>query len=77
MKKSKSEELEEIILESGIKIRPVYGPQDIKDLNYEKEMAPPGEYPFTRGIHPFMYRWRPWTMRQYSGFGTAKVRIFI
>ena len=72
MKKSRSDELEEVILESGIKVKPVYGPEDTKDLKYEKEIGQPGEYPFTRGIHPLMYRKRPWTMRQYSGFGTAK-----
>jgi len=72
MKKSKSEELEEVILESGIKVKPVYGPEDTKNLKHEKEIGQPGEYPFTRGIHPLMYRKRPWTMRQYSGFGTAK-----
>ncbi|UCC41625.1 MAG: methylmalonyl-CoA mutase [Candidatus Aminicenantes bacterium] len=72
MKKSKSDELSDVILESGIKVRPVYGPEDIKDLKFEEEIGQPGEYPFTRGIHPLMYRKRPWTMRQYSGFGTAK-----
>jgi len=72
MKKSKSEELKEIILESGIKVKPVFGPEDIKEIDYEKEIGQPGEYPFTRGIHPLMYCKRPWTMRQYSGFGTAK-----
>jgi len=72
MKKPKSEELKEVILESGIKVKPVYSPEDIKDINFEKEIGQPGDYPFTRGIHPFMYRKRPWTMRQYSGFGTAK-----
>ncbi|TEU07333.1 MAG: methylmalonyl-CoA mutase, partial [Candidatus Aminicenantes bacterium] len=73
MKKShKPKEIKEIILESGIKVKPVYGPEDIKDLNYEKDIGQPGEYPFTRGIHPLMYRKRPWTMRQYSGFGTAR-----
>ncbi|MBE9522772.1 MAG: methylmalonyl-CoA mutase, partial [Proteobacteria bacterium] len=56
MKKSdKPEEIKEIILESGIKVKPVYGPEDIKDLNYEKDIGQPGEYPFTRGIHPLMY----------------------
>ncbi len=72
MKKPKSDELEEIILESGIKVKPVYGPEDIKDLNFEEQIGQPGEFPFTRGIHPLMYRKRPWTMRQYSGFGTAR-----
>lgn len=72
MSKPKTDELKEVILESGIKVKPVYGPEHIKDSNYEKEIGPPGEYPFTRGIHPLMYCKRPWTMRQYSGFGTAK-----
>jgi methylmalonyl-CoA mutase N-terminal domain/subunit len=72
MNKSKPEGLKEVILESGVKVKPVYGPDDIKDLNYEKDIGLPGEYPFTRGIHPLMYRKRPWTMRQYSGFGSAK-----
>jgi methylmalonyl-CoA mutase N-terminal domain/subunit len=72
MSKPKSDELKEVILESGIKVRPVYGPEDIKDTDYDQEIGQPGAYPFTRGIHPLMYRQRPWTMRQYSGFGTAK-----
>ena len=72
MKGWNSEELKEVILESGIEVKPVYGPEDIKDLNFAQDIGRPGEYPFTRGIHPLMYRKRPWTMRQYSGFGTAK-----
>ncbi|NIM18727.1 MAG: methylmalonyl-CoA mutase [Candidatus Latescibacteria bacterium] len=72
MAKSKKEDIEEVVLESGIKVKPVYGPEDIKDLDYEREIGRPGEFPFTRGIHPLMYRQRPWTMRQYSGFGSAK-----
>lgn len=72
MSNSKPEELKEVILESGIKVKPVYGPEDIKDIDFEKEVGQPGEYPFTRGIHPLMYRKRPWTMRQYSGFAGAK-----
>lgn len=72
MNKTNSEELREVILESGIKVKPVYGPQDLRDIDFEKDIGRPGEYPFTRGIHPLMYRQRPWTMRQYSGFGTAR-----
>ncbi len=71
MKKRESDELKEVVLESGIEVKPVYGPEDVKDIAFEKDIGLPGEYPFTRGIHPFMYRKRPWTMRQYSGFGTA------
>lgn len=72
MKKSSSEEPEEVVLESGIKVKPVYGPEDTKDLDFDETIGYPGEYPFTRGIHPLMYRKRPWTMRQYSGFGTSR-----
>src|SRR3989338_7677019 len=57
----------EVILESGIPVRPVYGPEDVRGVG---SIGEPGEFPFTRGIHPLMYRRRPWTMRQYAGFGT-------
>jgi methylmalonyl-CoA mutase N-terminal domain/subunit len=72
MKKNKAEEQETVVLESGIAVKSVYGPEDTKDLDFEEKIGRPGEYPFTRGIHPLMYRKRPWTMRQYSGFGTPK-----
>jgi methylmalonyl-CoA mutase N-terminal domain/subunit len=54
----------------GIEIRPVYGPPDLAGFDYARDLGDPGEYPFTRGIHPHMYRARPFTMRQYIGFGT-------
>ncbi len=59
---------------SGIKVKPVYTPKDLEEIgfNYEKDLNDPGEYPFTRGIHPQGYRTRAWTMRQYSGFGTPE-----
>jgi methylmalonyl-CoA mutase N-terminal domain/subunit len=69
---SKSPDVDDVILESGIKVKPVYGPEDIADLDFDTEIGQPGEFPFTRGIHPLMYRKRPWTMRQYSGFGSAR-----
>jgi methylmalonyl-CoA mutase N-terminal domain/subunit len=72
MKKNNAEEQETVVLESGIAVKSVYGPEDTKDLDFEEKIGRPGEYPFTRGIHPLMYRKRPWTMRQYSGFGTPK-----
>jgi len=72
MKKNNAEEQKKVILESGIEVKPVFGPKDTKDLNFDEKIGHPGEYPFTRGIHPLMYRKRPWTMRQYSGFGTPK-----
>jgi methylmalonyl-CoA mutase, N-terminal domain len=59
------------ISESGLPIEPVYGPESVKDLDAAREVAEPGEFPYTRGIHPTMYVRRPWTMRQYAGFSTA------
>jgi methylmalonyl-CoA mutase N-terminal domain/subunit len=47
-------------------------PQDVKNIGYETDLGHPGFYPFTRGIHPDMYRGRLWTMRQFAGFGTAE-----
>ena len=60
-----------VVWESGIEIQPVYEAGDVERSGGTEGIGRPGEYPFTRGIHPFMYRKRPWTMRQYSGFGTA------
>jgi methylmalonyl-CoA mutase N-terminal domain/subunit len=57
---------------SGIEIQTVYGPDDIKHLDCERDLGKPGEFPFTRGIYPTMYRGRLWTMRQFAGFGTAE-----
>ncbi len=57
---------------SGIPVKRVYTPLDVADLDYMKELGLPGEYPFTRGVQPTMYRGRFWTMRQYAGFGTAE-----
>lgn len=57
-------------LESGIDVKVCYGPEDIVDLDYKRDLGDPGDYPFTRGIHGTMYRSRPFTMRQYAGFGT-------
>ncbi len=58
-----------VILESGIPVKPVYGPDDVAGLDPAQDIGQPGAFPFTRGIHPLMYRARPWTMRQYAGFG--------
>ena len=57
---------------SGEKIEPLYGPDDIESINYLSDIGFPGEYPYTRGIHPNGYRGRIWTMRQFAGFGTPK-----
>jgi len=57
--------------DSGIELRPVYGPQDLEGFDPDRDLGLPGELPFTRGIYPTMYRRRLWTMRQYAGMGTA------
>jgi len=57
---------------SGIEMSPVYAPEDMSDFDYCAALGYPGEYPFTRGIQPTMYRGRLWTMRQYAGFGNAE-----
>jgi len=67
----KKNEPRPVTLESGIEVKPVYGPDELEASGGSGKVGKPGEYPFTRGIHPEMYRKRPWTMRQYSGFGSA------
>ena len=57
---------------SEIDIKHLYTPEDIKDVEYLKEIGFPGEYPFLRGVHPNLYRGRLWTMRQFAGFGSAE-----
>jgi methylmalonyl-CoA mutase N-terminal domain/subunit len=59
-----------LVNESGIEIKPLYGAQDVAATG-GVDASGPGEAPFTRGIHPLMYRQRPWTMRQYTGFANA------
>ena len=57
--------------ESGFEIAPLYGPEDVAP-GLEERLGEPGEFPYTRGVYASMYTGRPWTMRQYAGFGTAK-----
>ncbi len=57
---------------SDIEIAPVYTEADVVDVNLPDRLGSPGEFPFTRGVHPTMYRGRLWTMRQYAGFGSAE-----
>ena len=57
---------------SNIPVERLYTPLDVSDLDYERDLGIPGQYPFTRGVQPTMYRGRLWTMRQYAGFGTAE-----
>ena len=56
---------------SGIPLKPIYGPEDVENINFLDDIGFPGSSPFTRGVYPTMYRGRLWTMRQYAGFGDA------
>ncbi|HLI44592.1 MAG TPA: methylmalonyl-CoA mutase family protein, partial [Acidimicrobiales bacterium] len=58
--------------DSGIEIHRRYGPADLEGWDPSRQLGEPGEYPYTRGVQPDMYRGRLWTMRQYAGFGTAE-----
>jgi methylmalonyl-CoA mutase, N-terminal domain len=57
---------------SGLRAATTYRPADLAALDYDSQIADPGEYPFTRGIYPDMYRRRAWTMRQYAGYASAE-----
>ena len=57
---------------SGITVKRVYTPADIENLDYSRDLSNPGDYPYTRGVQPTMYRGKFWTMRQYAGFATAE-----
>ncbi|MGH2651938.1 MAG: acyl-CoA mutase large subunit family protein, partial [Actinomycetota bacterium] len=58
--------------DSGIELKPLYGPDDLEHFDPMRDLGKPGEPPFTRGVYPTMYRGRLWTMRQYAGMGTAE-----
>jgi methylmalonyl-CoA mutase N-terminal domain/subunit len=58
--------------ESGIPVKRLYTPVDLESIDYDEVLGYPGQYPFTRGVYPSMYRGRLWTMRNYAGFGTAE-----
>ena len=60
------------ITTSSEPINRLYTPQDISELDYESDLGLPGEYPYTRGVHPTLYRSKLWTMRMFAGFGTAE-----
>jgi methylmalonyl-CoA mutase N-terminal domain/subunit len=72
--KNEKDEVQDVILQSGIHIKPFYTQKDLEEIGFNpvKDLASPGEYPFTRGIHPQGYRTREWTTRQYTGFGAPK-----
>ncbi|MGM0398134.1 MAG: acyl-CoA mutase large subunit family protein [Halobacteriota archaeon] len=57
---------------SNLEVDRLYTPADIADLDYDADIGFPGEFPYTRGVYPTMYRGRPWTMRQFAGYGTAE-----
>src|SRR4029434_6503221 len=56
----------------GVEVAPLYTPEDVQQIDYACDLGYPGEFPFTRGVYPSMYRGRLWTFREYSGFGTAE-----
>lgn len=62
----------EFVSISDAPVRRLYTPADVEDLNYAGDLGFPGDYPYTRGVQPTMYRGRLWTMRQYAGFGSAE-----
>ena len=61
-----------LVTTSSVPVKRVYMPQDNVSLDYTRDLAMPGEYPYTRGVQPTMYRAQPWTMRMFAGFGTAE-----
>lgn len=72
MSRDKKEERKRIINESDIEVKPIYTGDDVASSGGSDGIGEPGAFPFTRGIHKEMYRKRPWTMRQYAGFGTPE-----
>src|SRR3954452_10761382 len=62
----------ETTTQSGMPIKRLYTPEDSASLDYARDLGFPGEYPYTRGVQPTMYRAKPWTMRMFAGFGAAE-----
>ncbi len=71
-KSSDLKSVPERLSEAGIPLKTVYTPLDTREESYLGDIGLPGQYPYTRGVYPSMYRIRPWAMRLYSGFGTAE-----
>ena len=67
-----SEEDESLRTVSDERHKPLYRPEDLSELDYQRDLGDPGEFPYTRGLHPAMYREKLWTMRQFSGFGSPE-----
>ncbi len=62
----------DFVSQSSAEVEPIYTPADLAGFDTETELGYPGSFPYTRGVHPTMYRGRLWTMRQFSGFGTSE-----
>jgi len=72
--KDEKDAIREVVYQSGIRVKPSYSPRDLAEVgfDYARDLGDPGEYPFTRSLHPMGYRSRAWTTRQYTGFGTPE-----
>jgi methylmalonyl-CoA mutase N-terminal domain/subunit len=72
--KDEKDAVKDVIYQSGMHIKSVYTPEDLEAVgfDYARDLGEPGEYPFTRSLHPQGYRSRAWTTRQYTGFGTPE-----
>ncbi len=68
----KNKERKENFKATSFPVRRLYDPEDVRSLDYEKDLGYPGAFPYTRGVQPTMYRGKFWTMRQYAGFGSAE-----
>ena len=66
------ERREAFMTTSSEAVERVYTPLDVADLDYGGDLGMPGEYPYTRGVHPTLHRGKLWTMRMFAGFGTAE-----
>src|SRR5215813_14627222 len=66
------ERADEFITTSSEPINRLYTPLDVADMDYASDLGLPGEYPYTRGVHPTLHRGKLWTMRMFAGFGTAE-----
>ncbi len=65
-------ERDNLMTTSSVPVKRIYTPQDNESLDYSRDIGLPGEYPYTRGVQPTMYRAKPWTMRMFAGYGTAE-----
>ena len=71
-REKRGERKKQFVTTSDIEIEPLYSPLEFYESDYSENLGFPGQYPFTRGVYPTMYRGRLWTMRQYAGFGSAE-----